>query len=196
MSAESGNKDTELTELLLSWGRGDDLAQQKLVPLVYEELRKVAHRYMRWERPGHTLQTTALVHETYLRLLESRRVRWRNRSHFMAVSAQLMRRILVDFARSKRALKRGGDSPRVTLDEGVHQAATPALDFEALDDALTALSAFDARKARVVELRFFGGLSSEETARALEVSADTVRRDWKIARAWLLRELSSDGSLS
>ena len=193
VSAESGNKDTELTELLLSWGRGDDLAQQKLVPLVYEELRKVAHRYMRWERPGHTLQTTALVHETYLRLLESRRVRWRNRSHFMAVSAQLMRRILVDFARSKRALKRGGDSPRVTLDEELHQAAAPALDFEALDDALTALSAFDARKARVVELRFFGGLSSEETARALEVSADTVRRDWKIARAWLLRELSSDG---
>ena len=114
----------------------------------------------------------------------------------MAVSAQLMRRILVDFARSKRALKRGGDSPRVTLDEELHQAAAPALDFEALDDALTALSAFDARKARVVELRFFGGLSSEETARALEVSADTVRRDWKIARAWLLRELSSDGSLS
>ena len=177
-------------------GRGDDLAQQNLVPLVYEELRKVAHRYMRWERPGHTLQTTALVHETYLRLLESRRVRWRNRSHFMAVSAQLMRCILVDFARSKRALKRGGDSPRVTLDEELHQAAAPALDFEALDDALTALSAFDARKARVVELRFFGGLSSEETARALEVSADTVRRDWKIARAWLLRELSSDGSLS
>ena len=196
MSAESGNQDTELTELLLCWGRGDDLAQQKLVPLVYEELRKVAHRYMRWERPGHTLQTTALVHETYLRLLESRRVRWRNRSHFMAVSAQLMRRILVDFARSKRALKRGGDLPRVTLDEELHQAAAPALDFEALDDALTALSAFDARKARVVELRFFGGLSSEETARALEVSADTVRRDWKIARAWLLRELSSDGSLS
>ena len=125
MSAESGNKDTELTELLLSWGRGDDLAQQKLVPLVYEELRKVAHRYMRWERPGHTLQTTALVHETYLRLLESRRVRWRNRSHFMAVSAQLMRRILVDFARSKRAVKRGGDLPRVTLDEGLHQAAAP-----------------------------------------------------------------------
>lgn len=194
MSSDSGNGDSEFTELLLAWSGGDELAQQKLIPLVYEELRRVARRYMRGERAGHTLQTTALVHEAYLRLLESRRVRWKNRSHFMAVSAQLMRRILVDFARSRTALKRGGDVPRVPLDETLHGGAKSALDFEALDDALEALSSFDARKARVVELRFFGGLNFEETAHILDVSTDTVRRDWKLARAWLLRELSAEGA--
>jgi RNA polymerase sigma factor (TIGR02999 family) len=190
MSDKSSDVDSEFNELLLAWSGGDDDAQQQLIPLVYEELRKVAHRYMRWERPGHTLQTTALVHETYLRLLESRRVRWQNRSHFLAISAQLMRRILVDFARSRNALKRGAGAPRVPLDESRHQGADSTVDFEALDDVLDALSTLDARKARVVELRFFGGLGVEETAHVLDVSTDTVRRDWKLARAWLLRELS------
>jgi RNA polymerase sigma-70 factor (ECF subfamily) len=190
MSDKSSDVDSEFNELLSAWSGGDDDAQQQLIPLVYEELRKVAHRYMRWERPGHTLQTTALVHETYLRLLESRRVRWQNRSHFLAISAQLMRRILVDFARSRNALKRGAGAPRVPLDESRHQDADSTVDFEALDDVLDALSTFDARKARVVELRFFGGLGVEETAHVLDVSTDTVRRDWKLARAWLLRELS------
>ena len=150
----------------------------------------MASRYMSRERADHPLQTTALVHEAYLRLLDSKQVRWQNRGHFFAVSTQLMRRILVDFARSRRTLKRGGGAPKVTLNEAIHGAAEPSEDLVALDDALQALSAIDQRKAKVVELRFFGGLSVEETADALGVSADTVMRDWKLAKVWLLRELS------
>ena len=190
MTSPSSAAPPELTQLLLAWSKGEQEALERLVPLVYGELRRMASRYMSRERADHPLQTTALVHEAYLRLLDSKQVRWQNRGHFFAVSAQLMRRILVDFARSRRTLKRGEDAPKVTLNEAIHGAAEPSEDLAALDDALQALSAIDQRKAKVVELRFFGGLSVEETADALGVSADTVMRDWKLAKVWLLRELS------
>ena len=190
MNSPSAAAPPDLTQLLLAWSKGEQEALERLVPLVYGELRRMASRYMSRERADHPLQTTALVHEAYLRLLDSKQVRWQNRGHFFAVSAQLMRRILVDFARSRRTLKRGEGAPKVTLNEAIHGAAEPSEDLVALDDALQALSAIDQRKAKVVELRFFGGLSVEETADALGVSADTVMRDWKLAKVWLLRELS------
>ncbi len=190
MTSASSAAPPALTQLLLAWSKGEQEALERLVPLVYGELRRMASRYMSRERADHPLQTTALVHEAYLRLLDSKQVRWQNRGHFFAVSAQLMRRILVDFARSRRTLKRGEGAPKVTLNEAIHGAAEPSEDLVALDDALQALSAIDQRKAKVVELRFFGGLSVEETATALGVSADTVMRDWKLAKVWLLRELS------
>lgn len=190
MTSPSSAAPPDLTQLLLAWSKGEQEALERLVPLVYGELRRMASRYMSRERADHPLQTTALVHEAYLRLLDSKQVRWQNRGHFFAVSAQLMRRILVDFARSRRTLKRGEGAPKVTLNEAIHGAAEPSEDLVALDDALQALSAIDQRKAKVVELRFFGGLSVEETADALGVSADTVMRDWKLAKVWLLRELS------
>ncbi len=190
MTSPSSAAPPELTQLLLAWSKGEQEALERLVPLVYGELRRMASRYMSRERADHPLQTTALVHEAYLRLLDSKQVRWQNRGHFFAVSAQLMRRILVDFARSRRTLKRGEGAPKVTLNEAIHGAAEPSEDLVALDDALQALCAIDQRKATVVELRFFGGLSVEETADALGVSADTVMRDWKLAKVWLLRELS------
>ena len=190
MTSPSSAAPPELTQLLLAWSKGEQEALERLVPLVYGELRRMASRYMSRERTDHPLQSTALVHEAYLRLLDSKQVRWQNRGHFFAVSAQLMRRILVDFARSRRTLKRGEGAPKVTLNEAIHGAAEPSEDLVALDDALQALSAVDQRKAKVVELRFFGGLSVEETADALGVSADTVMRDWKLAKVWLLRELS------
>jgi RNA polymerase sigma factor (TIGR02999 family) len=174
---------------LLAWRRGDQAALEELAPLVYAELRRLAHRQMRRERPGHTLQTTALVNETYLRLVDSKRVRWQNRAHFFAVCAQLMRRILVDHARARRSLKRGGDAVHVTLEDAPVGSPPPDADLLALDEALTRLAGIDMRKSRVVELRHFGGLSVEETAEALEVSTDTVMRDWKMAKLWLLREL-------
>jgi RNA polymerase sigma factor (TIGR02999 family) len=180
----------QVTHLLLAWGGGDETALEKLTPLVYQELHRLARRYMVHERPGHTLQFTNLVNEAFLRLVDSRNVRWRNRTHFFAVSAQLMRRILVDFARSRGYLKRGGDLRQVSLDEALVVSRERGADLMALDDALNALAAVDPRKSRVVELRFFGGLSVEETAEALEVSPDTVMRDWKLAKTWLLRELS------
>jgi RNA polymerase sigma-70 factor, ECF subfamily len=180
----------EVTDLLLAWGRGDRSALDRLIPLVYEELRRLAHRYMGQERPGHTLQTTALVNEAYLRLIDASRVRWQNRAHFFAVSAQLMRRILVDFARAHRNLKRGGAAQQVSLDEALPVAREPDADLVALDEALTALAAIDPRQARAVELRFFGGLSVDEAAEVLKVSPETVHRDWRVAKAWLLRELS------
>jgi RNA polymerase sigma-70 factor (ECF subfamily) len=164
----------------------------RLMPLVYQELRRTAHRQLRGERPGQGPQTTSLVHEAYMRLLDSSRVRWQNRSHFYAVSAQLMRRILVDFARARRAQKRGGDAVRVPIDEALDALPERRADVVALDDALEALAQFDPRKVQVVELRFFGGLSVEETADVLSVSPDTVMRDWKLAKAWLLRELSAE----
>jgi RNA polymerase sigma factor (TIGR02999 family) len=159
------------------------------MPLVHEELRVLAHRYMAGERAGHPLQTTALVNEAYLRLIDSSRVRWQNRAHFFAVSAQLMRGILVDVARTRRKLKRGGDAIHVPIDEALSITSEPGADVVALDEALTLLATFDERKSRIVELRFFGGLTVEETAEVLKVSVITVARDWNLAKAWLLREL-------
>src|SRR5437879_3637062 len=171
----------EITQLLQAWGNGDERALEKLTPLIYEELHKVAQRYMAREGAGHTLQTTALVNEVYLRLLEVREVTWQNRAHFFAVCARLMRRILTDFARSRRYLKRGGDAQHVSLDEALVVSEEPRADVLALDDALNSLSAFDERKGKVVELRFFGGMPVEETAEVLNVSADTVLRDGGLA---------------
>ena len=183
----------EVTELLMAWSNGDSAALERLTPLVYQELRRLARHYMAQERPGHTLQATALVNEAYLRMIEINRMRWQNRAHFFAVSAQMMRRILVEFARRRHRHKRGGEAQRVTLDDALPVSAT-GTDFVALDDALTALSAMDLRLSQVVELRFFGGLTVGETAEVLKVSPETVMRDWKTARVWLLRELSSGGS--
>lgn len=179
----------EITQLLLAWNQGDEQALNRLVPLVHGELHRLAHRYMAGERPGHPLQTTALVNEAYLRLIDSSRVRWQNRAHFFAVSAQLMRRILVDVARARAKLKRGGDAIQVSLDEAMAMPRAPGPDLIALDDALTRLAAFDERKSKVVELRFFGGMSVDETAEVLGVSPMTVMRDWGLAKVWLLREL-------
>lgn len=178
-----------VTELLLAWNQGEQAALERLVPLVYAELRRIAHRYMNRERRGHTLQTTELVNEAYLRLIDANQVRWQDRAHFFAISAQLMRRILVDFARSRRYLKRGGGAHRATFDEALFVSPAPGPDLVALDDALGALAVKDARKCRVVELRFFGGLSVEETAEVLKVSPDTVHRDWRLAKAWLARQM-------
>ena len=179
----------EVTGLLLAWSEGKEAAFEKLVPLVYAELRRVAHRYMGRERPGHSLQTTALVNEAYLRLIDARRVRWQNRAHFFAVSAQLMRRILVDFARSRQYLKRGGAAQKVSFDEGLVVSNEQGQDLVALDDALKALAAIDGRKIQVVELRFFGGLSVAETAEVQKVSPDPVPREWRLAKVWLTREM-------
>lgn len=181
----------EITQLLLAWGQGEQAALDQLTPLVYDELRRLAHRYMARERLGHTLQTSALVNEVYLRLVDSSHVRWQNRVHFFAVSAQLMRRILVDFARSRHNLKRGGYACHVSLDQALLVSHENDTDLVALDDALKALASLDARQSQVVELRFFGGLSVEETAEVLHVSEGTVRRDWSLAKAWLHRELSN-----
>jgi RNA polymerase sigma factor (TIGR02999 family) len=180
----------EITQLLLAWSDGDQGALDRLTPLVYAELRRLARRYMGRESPGHTLQTTALVHEAWLKLIDQRRVRWQNRAHFFGVSAQLMRRILVNMARSRNYLKRGGGARQVELEERLVVSQERDWDLNALDETLDALAALDPRKARVVELRFFGGLSVEETAEVLNVSTDTVTRDWNAAKAWLYRELS------
>lgn len=185
----SGQSHQDVTDLLMAWGNGDENALSRLTPLVYDELHRLAEVYMRREHAGHTLQTTALVNEAYIKLVDSSRVRWQNRAHFFAVAAQLMRRILVDFARNRRYQKRGGDWRQVTLAEGLGVATNPDSDLVALDEALARLARLDPRKARVVELRFFGGLSLEETAEALQVSTDTVGRDWRAAKAWLKREL-------
>ena len=179
----------EVTGLLLAWGRGDEEALQKLMPLVYGHLHAAASRYIANERPGHTLQTTALIHETYLRLVNVRKVKWQNRAQFHAICARLMRRILIDFARSRGYQKRGGGAPHVKFDEALLVTARPDANLEALDDALNRLALVDERKSRVVELRFFGGLDVKETAEVLRVSQDTVMRDWKLAKVWLLRDL-------
>jgi len=178
-----------VTGLLLAWGEGDEAALEQLMPLVHAELRRLARRHMGHERPGHTLQATALVNEAYLRLIDVRKIHWQNRAHFFAMSARLMRRILVDFARSKHYQKRGGNAQKVTFDEALAVSNERGGDLVAVDDALVALAAVDPRKSQVVEMRFFGGLSVEETAEALHVSGDTVMRDWKLAKVWLLREL-------
>jgi RNA polymerase sigma factor (TIGR02999 family) len=183
----------QITNLLLAWGDGDEAALGQLMPLVYNELRKVAARHLRRQRPNHTLQTTDLVNEAYMRLIDSSQVRWQNRAHFFAVSAQLMLRILVDFARERSNLKRGGGAQQVSLDEGLVVAPERGADLLALDEALTRLQALNARQAQVVELRYFGGLNEEETAEALKVSLRTVQRDWNLARLWLYRELTQGG---
>jgi RNA polymerase sigma factor (TIGR02999 family) len=180
------------TSLLLAWARGDQSALDQLMPLVEDELRQLARRHMARERVGHTLQATALVNEAYLRLIEVNQVQWQNRAHFFAMASRVMRRILVDAARAHRYQKRGGGAERVSLDEALVVSPEPRQELIALDDALNALAAFDARKSQVVEMRFFAGLSVEETAEALHVSADTVMRDWRLARVWLLRELAGD----
>jgi RNA polymerase sigma factor (TIGR02999 family) len=180
----------EVTRLLKAWTAGDQRALDKLTPLVYRELHRVAHHRMAGERNDHTLQTTALVNEVYLRLVDCGQIDWQDRAHFFAVSSQLMRRILVDFARSRGFQKRGGGGVPVSFDEVAHVCSEPNLNLVALDDALEALAAVDSRKGKIVELRFFGGLSIEETAEVLGVSRETVVRDWRLARAWLLREMS------
>jgi RNA polymerase sigma-70 factor, ECF subfamily len=182
-----------VTELLRAWGDGDEAALERLTPLVEAELRRLARSYMRRERHGHTLQTTALVNEAFLRLTEARRVRWQDRAHFLAISARLMRRVLVDHARSRGYQKRGGGAERVTLDAELVASPGTDVDVVALDRALDALAGIDERKSRVIELRFFGGLSVEESAEVLGVSPDTVKRDWRLAKLWLLRELEGDG---
>jgi RNA polymerase sigma factor (TIGR02999 family) len=182
----------DVTQLLKAWTGGDPNALEKLTPLVYEQLHRVAQRYMAGQRPGHMLQTTALVNEVYLRLVDCSRVNWQDRAHFLAVSAQLMRRILIDFARSRGYQKRGGHVVHLSLDDAPSVSNQPDADVVALDDALKVLAEVDGRKSKVVELKFFGGLSIEETAEVLKVSTETVVRDWRLARAWLLRELSGE----
>ena len=179
----------EITRLLVAWGDGDQSALEELAPLVQSELHRLAHHYMSRERPGHTLQTSALVNEAYVRLIDWKNVRWQNRAHFFAVSAQLMRRILVDFARERQYLKHGGAGLRVSLSEAAGLPMERDADLVALDEALTALAEVDQRKVRVVEMRFFGGLSVKEVAEVLKISAETVMRDWRLAKVWLLREL-------
>jgi len=179
----------EFTGLLLAWRSGEKEALDKLIPAIYAELRRLAHGYMRGERKDHTLQSTALVNEAYLRLVDCSKVNWQNRAHFLAISAQLMRRVLVDYARSRLYLKRGGAVEKAPLEENRIPLKGGDSNLADLDDALQALAAVDARKSQVVELRFFGGLTAEETAEVLGVSPDTVLRDWKLAKTWLAREL-------
>jgi RNA polymerase sigma-70 factor (ECF subfamily) len=182
----------EVTQLLEAWCDGRAEALEQLMPLVYQELHRAARRYMGRENSGHTLQTTALVNEVYLRLVDFPRVNWQNRAHFFAVCSKLMRRILTDSARSRRSLKRGGNSPELPFDETLFLPEGAPSDVLALDDAMNQLAVFDQRKSQVVELRFFGGLTVEETAEVLKVSTETVQRDWRLAKVWLFRELNSE----
>jgi RNA polymerase sigma factor (TIGR02999 family) len=183
----------EITQLLIAWNKGNLKALEQLTPLVYMELHHLAKRQMAGERPGHILQTTALVNEAYLRLIDWRNVEWRNRAHFFGLAAQMMRRVLVDFARARRREKHGGEALRVSLSEATHTGRERSADLVALDDALQALGKLNTRQARVVELRFFAGLDYEQIAEALNVSVGTARRDWSFAQAWLFRELSKGG---
>jgi RNA polymerase sigma factor (TIGR02999 family) len=185
-----------VTELLNDWSKGDKRALDRLVPLVYDELRRIARRHLSREEPSHTLQSTALVHEAYMRLVDQNRVQWQNRAHFFGVAGQLIRRILVDHARRRHASKRGGAQPSLLLDESVAAASDNNVDLLALDDALNDLSALDVQQARVVELRFFAGLTIAESAEALGISPTTVQRDWTVARAWLYRYLHSSNNTS
>ena len=182
----------EVTALLVDWSKGDQAALDKLMPLVYEELHRLARYYMRMERPGHTLQTTALINEAYLRLIDQQNVRWQNRAHFFGIAAQLMRRIVEDHARNHSRAKRGGGAHQVSLDETALVSEGRAAELVALDDALQRLAAIDARKNQLVELRFFGGLSTEETAEVMKLSPRTVEREWNMAKAWLRREISNE----
>jgi len=185
----------DLTRLLLAWSAGDPEALERLTPLVYQELHRLAAAYMARERPGHTLQATALVHEAYLRLVDLQGVGWRDRAHFFAVAARTMRRILVDFARAREYQKRAGGGDRVSLEESLVISGEPGAGLVALDDALNRLAAIDDRKSRIVELRFFGGLQVDETAEALNISSETVMRDWRAAKAWLYLQLGGGESV-
>jgi RNA polymerase sigma-70 factor (ECF subfamily) len=184
----------DVTALLLAWSEGDESALDRLIPIVHDELYRIARACMSGERGEHTLQPTALVNEAYLRLVQIDRMRWQNRAHFLAMAARVMRRILVDFARSKQYAKRGGDVVNVSLAADIAAPAEPGRDLVALDDALEVLAKIDPRKSRVIEMRFFGGLSVKEASEALSVSPETVMRDWKLAKAWLLRELRGAGA--
>jgi RNA polymerase sigma-70 factor, ECF subfamily len=179
-----------ITQLLAAWSAGDKAALDALIPIVYDELRRQASRYLRRERPGHTLQTTALINEAYLRLVDQKSMRWQNRAQFFGIAAQLMRRILVDHARAKHRAKRGGSDVRVSLTDATSITKDPDLDLVELDEALTRLAEIDPQQSKIVELRFFSGLNVEETAAALNISAATVKRDWSIAKAWLHREIT------
>ena len=181
----------EVTQLLVAWSNGDRAARDEIMPLVYDELRRLAHRYMDRERRDHTLQTSALVNEAYLRLIDQKDVHWQNRAHFFGIAAQMMRRILVDYARKRGFAKRGGDDKPVSLEEAMIVSPERAANVVALDDALEILGEIDPRKSQIVELRFFGGLSVEETAEVLSVSPATVSRDWTLAKAWLRREMTA-----
>lgn len=187
----SSSQAQEITKLLHDWSQGDQDALAQLIPVVYRELRKLASSYLRAERAEHTLQPTALIHEAYLRLVAQEFPEWKNRAHFYGVAAQLMRQILVEHARARVALKRGGAGEKVSLDEIISLPQQRAAELVALDDALSSLASFDERKARVIELRFFGGLTEEETGQALNISVATVRRDLRLAEAWLRREMSA-----
>ena len=180
----------EVTELLIAWGDGDQAARDQLMPVVYEELHRLARRYMRRESPGHTLQTSALVNEAFLRLVDQRNVHWQSRAHFFAIAAQMMRRILVDYARNRGSGKRGGGEPALSLDESLIVSEERSAEVVAVHEALEQLAKFDARKSQIVELRFFGGLSIDETAEVLGVSPGTIMADWTVAKAWLRREIS------
>lgn len=182
----------EVTRMLVAWSNGDEAARDQLMPLVYDELHRLAKQYMNRERPGHTLQTSALVNEAFLRLVDQRDVHWQNRAHFFGIAAQMMRRILVDYARNRRYAKRGGDARQVSLNEVAIVSGERVAEVVALDDALKGLAQFDLRKSQIVELRFFGGLSIDETAEVLAVSPGTVMRDWTLAKAWLRREMTAD----
>ena len=186
--------DADVTGLLIAWSNGDRAALERLIPLVYDELRRIAGRYMKGERPGHTIQATALVNEAYLRLVEIKRVRWQNRTQFFAVAARSMRRVLVDAARARRSQKRGGGAQMAPLDEAVAVAERPIRNVVEVDEALETLTKIDERKGRVVELRYFGGLTVAETAEVLKVSPETVMRDWDFAKAWMSRELGRKSS--
>ncbi len=181
-----------ITDLLVSYGRGDKESLDKLMPVVYDELRRQAARYLRREQAGHTLQTTALIHEAYVRLVDQRNVQWQNRAHFFGIAAQMMRRILVDHARTKKRAKRGGSDIKVSLDDAAVAVKGQDLDVVAVDEALSRLAKIDEQQSRVVELRFFSGLTVEETAEVMGISPATVKRDWSMAKAWLHRELSGD----
>jgi RNA polymerase sigma-70 factor, ECF subfamily len=194
---QGGNMTTpapeEVSQLLLDWSQGNNAALDELIPVIYQELRRLAHHYMRQERAGHTLQTTALVNEAYLRLVDYKKMRWQGRAHFFAVSAQAMRRILVEHARGRESAKRGGGVQRVSLDETALVSEEKATEVIAIDEALRELEAWDLRKSKIVELRFFGGLSIEETAEVMKISPTTVQREWRSAKAWLYRVLTEGG---
>ncbi len=180
----------EVTQMLADWSNGNQQALNSLLPLVYDEMRRIASRYLRRERVGHTLQTTALVHEAYLRLIDQQQVNWQSRAHFYGIAAQMMRRILIDHAREQQADKRGGGMPKIAIDEALDAAEEKEVDLIALDDALNTLAKLDEQQSRIVELRFFGGLTIEETAAVLHISPATIKREWVMAKAWLHRELA------
>ena len=192
MKEEQDPKSREVTKLLIDWAKGDRSALDEMLPLVYSELKRLASYYLSQERTGHTLQTTALVHEAYMRLVDQQNVNWKNRAHFLGIAAEMMRRILVNHARDRAAAKRGGGAKRVSLSGIGEGGDEPDIDLIALDQALTDLAVLDSRKSRIVELKFFGGLTTEETAEVMDISHGTVEHEWKLARAWLYRAISGN----